>query len=89
MILLKVIQEVVKVSVLPAWAMRTTSECDESKTLMSLMLMMISPTWSPDSSAGVPGSIADTTTGLEPWIRKPNSPEDLVTITTSSHSAKQ
>ena len=32
---------------------------------------------SPDDMAGVPCSIADTTTGREPWIRKPNSPPTL------------
>ena len=71
---------------LPAWAMRTTSEWDESRTLTSLMLMRMSPTWSPDSSAGVPGSMAETTTGRDPWIRNPNSPDSLLTKTISSHS---
>ena len=66
--------------------MRTTSECDESKTLTSLMAMRMSPTWRPDSSAGVPGSMAETTTGRDPWIRNPNSPDWRFTMTTSSHS---
>lgn len=35
----------------------------------------MSPISNPELSAGVSGSIADTTTGLDPWIRKPNSPD--------------
>lgn len=67
--------------------MRTTSECEESRTLTSLMLMMISPTWRPEISAGVAGSIAETTTGRDPWMRNPNSPDSLRTKTISSHSS--
>ena len=32
---------------------------------------------SPEDMAGVPCSIAETTTGREPWIRNPNSPPTL------------
>lgn len=46
----------------------------------------MSPTSSPDSSAGVWVSMADTTTGLEPWIRNPNSPESRLTVTVLSDS---
>lgn len=49
----------------------------------------MSPTSSPDDSAGVADSIADTTTGLEPWIRNPNSPEPRITYTVLSASAKE
>lgn len=35
----------------------------------------MSPISKPDDSAGVSGSIADTTTGFDPCIRKPNSPD--------------
>ena len=72
---------------LPVWAMRTTSEWEESSTLTSLMLMMMSPTWRPEISAGVAGSMADTTTGRDPWMRNPNSPDSLRTRTISSHSS--
>ena len=34
-------------------------------------------------------SIADTTTGREPWMRKPNSPATLLTVTVLLHSKKQ
>nr|CAI5843595.1 unnamed protein product [Callosobruchus analis] len=59
----------------PAWAILTTSEWPRSNTDTPLTAMTMSPTSSPLASAGVPGSMALTTTGLEPWIRKPNSPE--------------
>lgn len=47
----------------------------------------MSPTSNPDVSAGVSGSIADTTTGLLPWIRKPNSSLPRLTTTVLSLSA--
>lgn len=50
------------------------------------MLMMMSPTSSPDVSAGVSGSMADTTTGRDPWIRNPNSPDSRLTVTVLSDS---
>ena len=40
----------------------------------------------PEDSAGVPCSMAETTTGREPWIRKPNSPSTLCTSTVLLHS---
>jgi len=50
----------------PLCATLTNSECDASRTHMSLMLIIMSPTWRPEFSAAVPVSIADTTTGLAP-----------------------
>lgn len=47
----------------------------------------MSPTSKPELSAGVSGSIADTTTGFEPWILKPNSPDSRRTTTVLSLSA--
>jgi len=76
-----------KCSDIPACAILTTSEWDASRTFTLLMLMIMSPTSSPDVSAGVSGSIADTTTGLEPCIRNPNSPDWRLTTTVLSHSA--
>jgi len=75
-----------KCSDIPACAILTTSEWDASRTFMLLMLMIMSPTSSPDVSAGVSGSIADTTTGREPCIRNPNSPDWRLTTTVLSHS---
>lgn len=49
----------------------------------------MSPISNPQVSAGVPCSIADTTTGLEPCIRNPNSPETLLTRTLLSASARK
>ena len=75
-----------KCSDIPACAILTTSEWDASRTFTLLMLMIMSPTSSPDVSAGVSGSIADTTTGREPCIRNPNSPDCRLTTTVLSHS---
>ena len=71
----------------PVCAVLTTSVCGRSKTLTPLMVKMMSPTSKPLDSAGVFGSMADTTTGREPWIRKPNSPRTLSTRTNLLHSA--
>jgi hypothetical protein len=49
----------------------------------------MSPTSSPEVSAGVPCSIAETTTGFEPWMRNPNSPDSRWTTTVLSHSTKE
>lgn len=65
---------------LPACAIFTTSEWLLSTTEIPFTDTTISPISSPDVSAGVPGSIADTTTGFEPWIRNPNSPDSRRTI---------
>lgn len=65
---------------LPAWAIFTTSEWLLSTTETPFTAKTISPTSSPDVSAGVSGSMADTTTGFEPWILKPNSPDSRRTI---------
>ena len=43
----------------------------------------------PELSAGVPGSMADTTTGRDPWILKPNSPSVLGTVTVLLHSKEE
>jgi hypothetical protein len=73
-------------SAIPACAILTTSEWDASRTFTLLTLMIMSPTSSPDVSAGVSGSMADTTTGREPCIRNPNSPDCRLTTTVLSHS---
>ena len=49
----------------------------------------MSPTSRPLDSAGVLGSMADTTTGLEPWMRKPNSPLTRSTLTNLLHSGTE
>ena len=46
----------------------------------------MSPTLRPLDSAGVLGSMAETTTGLDPWMRKPNSPLTRWTQTVWLHS---
>lgn len=51
--------------------------------------MTISPTSNPEVSAGVSGSIADTTTGLLPWILKPNSSFPRRTTTVLSLSVNK
>lgn len=48
--------------------------------------MMMSPTSRPEDSAGVPASMQETTTGRDPCILKPNSPETRRTITLLSGS---
>lgn len=48
----------------------------------------MSPTSRPDVSAGVSGSMADTTTGFEPCMRKPNSPDSRRTTIVLSVSRK-
>lgn len=58
----------------PECASLTTSEWVASITLFPFTDIIMSPTSRPELSAGVSGSIAETTTGFEPWIRKPNSP---------------
>ena len=70
------------------WATLTTWLWGRSKTLTPLMVSKMSPTVSPELSAGVPGSMAETTTGLEPCIRNPNSPSSLCTVTVLLHSRK-
>ena len=45
--------------------------------IMVMMMLMMMTNLSPEDMAGVPCSIADTTTGREPWIRNPNSPPTL------------
>lgn len=60
---------------LPPCAIFTTSEWLLSMTDTPLTDSTISPTSNPDVSAGVSGSIAETTTGFDPCIRKPNSPD--------------
>jgi len=50
----------------PECANLTTSECVASMTLLPFTDMTMSPTSRPELSAGVSGSIAETTTGLEP-----------------------
>lgn len=70
----------------PAWASLTTSEWEASRTLAPLILMIMSPTSRPEVSAGVSGSMADTTTGRDPWILNPNSPESRLTVTVLSDS---
>lgn len=47
----------------------------------------MSPISKPDDSAGVSGSMADTTTGFDPCIRKPNSPDSRRTMIVLSVSA--
>ena len=48
------------------WATLTTCVCGRSRTFVPFIVRRISPTESPDDWAGVPGSIAETTTGREP-----------------------
>merc|ERR1712051_483424 len=70
----------------PVCAVFTTSVWGKSNTLIPLMVKIISPTSRPLLSAGVLGSIAETTTGLEPWILNPNSPRTRITLTYLLHS---
>lgn len=49
----------------------------------------MSPTSRPQDSAGVPDSIADTTTGRDPWIRNPNSPLSFFILTFFSTPAQR
>ena len=78
-----------RIKALPVCAVLTTSVWGRSRTLTPLMVRMMSPTSRPDDSAGVLGSMADTTTGREPWIRNPNSPRTRSTRTDLLHSEKQ
>ena len=72
----------------PVCAVFTTSVWGKSNTLIPLMVRIISPTSKPLLSAGVFGSMAETTTGLEPWILNPNSPRTRITLTYLLHSAR-
>lgn len=73
---------------LPACAIFTTSEWLLSITDTPFTANTISPTSRPDVSAGVSGSMADTTTGFEPCIRNPNSPDSRRTIIVLSVSER-
>ena len=60
------------------------------------MIFILNQTWylvrpdlSPEVMAGVECSMAETTTGREPWIRKPNSPPTRCTNTVLLHSGEQ
>ena len=72
----------------PVCAVFTTSVWGKSNTLIPLMVKIISPTSRPLLSAGVLGSMAETTTGLEPWILNPNSPRTRITLTYLLHSER-
>ena len=72
----------------PVCAVFTTSVWGKSNTLIPLMVKIISPTSRPLLSAGVLGSMAETTTGLEPWILNPNSPRTRITLTYLLHSGR-
>ena len=72
----------------PVCAVFTTSVWGKSNTLIPLMVKIISPTSKPLLSAGVFGSMAETTTGLEPWILNPNSPRTRITLTYLLHSER-
>ena len=72
----------------PVCAVFTTSVWGKSRTLIPLMVKIISPTSKPLLSAGVFGSMAETTTGLEPWILNPNSPRTRITLTYLLHSER-
>jgi len=74
---------------LPVWAVFTTSVWGKSSTFIPLMVRMMSPTSSLLVSAGVLGSMAEITTGREPWIRNPNSPLTRRTRTVLLHSEWQ
>ena len=73
----------------PVWAVLTTSVWGKSKTFIPFMVRIISPTSRPLVSAGVFGSMAETTTGRDPWIRNPNSPRTRKTCTVLLHSEKK